>query len=604
MRRASQVAVLILTAAVAGMAADGKQSPLAERAQFFGNIDVSVFNLEVFVTDGEGNTVSGLGIEDFELLIDGQPTPILNFFAGSRERMGVPAVPMLEGSAVQAQQLESPLPELQRLHVVVFIDNTSIRPSSRNRVIGKLKEILTANVGPNDRVIVVTQGPGLNIRHGFADPLAELGAVLDTIAGEAASTGQFESERLSIISELKRAPALAPGGSSSEISQAAFIRDEVIDGARAVLGRIHSYQQWRFDTARQAANDLAGFMDALAGIDGRKALLYVGEGTPFRVAESLYQAWDEKYEQTWYSMADPPSDLAAFSAPVESNRRNLQRVFEAVAARAAASRVTFYAIDAGMELATTQTSAEHPGYAGASLHETDRLLHQQQSLQLLAAQSGGHHFTNLENVAAVVEQLAEDFSSYYSLGFAPPGSPDGEDHRIEVRLRRPGLQVRHSSGFRDKTLGDLMADRLYSALILEVSDNPLGVSVATVESEKVKRGRFRVRLLAQVPVERLLLVRQADEHLGRISAWVAVANEFGGTSDVHGRRIPVRIPDDDLSLALDRNVGYALDVMVGGGRQRVAVVMRDEISLLTSTVTLELEDGQRADGLETVADRF
>jgi hypothetical protein len=318
----------------------------------------------------------------------------------------------------------------------------------------------------------------------------------------------------------------------------------------------------------------------------------VGEGTPFRVAETLYQAWDDKFQYTWLNMDDPPPDLATLVAPVEANRSNLRRVFEAVAARAAASRITFYAIDAGQEFATTQASAEHPGFSGSSLLETSRLLHQQQSLQLLAAESGGRHFTNLENVRLVMDRLAEDFSNYYSLGFAPEGLPDGENYALDVRIRRAGLDVRHRAGFRNKSLSDLMADRLHSALLLEVAPNPLRVSVEPMETERVKRGRFRVRLLARVPMQGLLLVSQAGEHLGRISAWVAVANEFGSTSEIHGRRIPVRIPTEQLEVALQQDVGYALDVVVRGGRQRVAVLVRDEISLMTSTVTVELEDGR------------
>jgi len=583
------VRALVLALAVGWALPAASQSPLAERGQFYGEVDVSVFNLEVFVTDANGQPVEGLLADDFELLVDGEPTPILNFFAGVGARPG--ATTVVSVGAGSGEGLSEEQPEAQRLHVVVVIDNTSIRPTSRNRVVGKLKEILAASLGPEDRVIVATQGPGLAVRHGFADPVEELGAVLDAVAGEIASTAQFESDRLAIISELKRAPATAPGGSAQGVGGSAFVRDDIVNAARSVLERIHSYQQWRYDVSRQAAADLSAFMDALAGLPGRKALLFVGEGTPFRVAESLYQAWDEKYQYTWASMVDPPTDLATLSAPLEANRRNLRRVYEAVAARAAASRVTLYAIDAGQELTTSQSSAEHPGYSGASLHETSRLLHQQQSLQLLAAESGGRHFTNLENVALVVDSLAEDFGHYYSLGFAPPGTPDGEYRPLEVRVRRPGFTVRHRSGFRDKTLSDLMADQLHSALTLDVAANPLGVRVEPLESDRVKRGRYRLRLLARVPIGGLMLVPQAGEHLGRISAWVAVANELGGTSEVHGRRLPVRIPDEQLATALAQDVGYALDIVVGGGRQRVAVLVRDEIALVTSTVTFDLQDG-------------
>lgn len=595
MRLRQLVSVAVLLTIPGQILAAQKQDPRAEMAQFFGDVDVSIFNLEVFVTDKEGRPVTGLTAEDFELFVDGEPVPILNFYGGSRTPITGHEIVEKSVSEPSLSSSTSGTPEDQRLYVVVFIDNTSITPSNRNRVIGKLREVLDADLEPGDRVAVVSYGPSLRVRHRFSDPPEQLDGVLDEVAGEVGGTGQFNTERFAIINELKRARAVAPGGGASNNTASAFIRDEVVSDARSVLNRIQTYQQWRYDTVRLAANALAEFMDALSGIEGRKALLYVGEGTEFRVAETLFQAWEEKYQYTWSSIRNPPPDLTTVSAANEANRRNLRRVFEAVGARASASRVTFYAVDAGAEYTATQSSAEHPGYSGSSAHETSRLLHQQQSLLLLADSSGGRHFTNLENVEGVIDTLSQDFESYYSLGFAPPGAPDGEYHDIDVKVRRPGLVVRHRSGFRAKSLGQMMADRLHSALVLDVAPNPLAVSVTSEEAHKLKRDRYRIRLLARVPLRSLLLVPQADEHLGRITVWVAVSNAYGDTSGVHSRRIPVRVPTKDLTRALRQDVGYAVDLTIRGGRQRVAVIVRDELSMVSSTVTIDLEDGRGVD---------
>jgi hypothetical protein len=39
-------------------------------------------------------------------------------------------------------------------------------------------------------------------------------------------------------------------------------------------------------------------------------------------------------------------------------------------------------------------------------------------------------------------------------------------------------------------------------------------------------------------------------------------------------------------------VGYAVDLTIRGGRQRVAVIVRDELSMVSSIVTIELENGR------------
>ena len=56
------------------------QQPPAEPASAFGEqIDVRVVNVEVVVTDKQGNRVTGLGPGDFRLRVDGKEVPIQYF---------------------------------------------------------------------------------------------------------------------------------------------------------------------------------------------------------------------------------------------------------------------------------------------------------------------------------------------------------------------------------------------------------------------------------------------------------------------------------------------------------------------------------------------
>src|SRR5215212_1807061 len=57
---------------------------------FFESIDVQVVNFEVFVTDRQGQRVSGLTREDFEIAEDGKPVEISNFYAVAGGRSEVP----------------------------------------------------------------------------------------------------------------------------------------------------------------------------------------------------------------------------------------------------------------------------------------------------------------------------------------------------------------------------------------------------------------------------------------------------------------------------------------------------------------------------------
>src|SRR5690349_14078833 len=68
-----------------------KPAPAQEQNDetFYDSVEVNVVNVEVFVTDRGGQRVKGLTQSDFEVLEDGQPVEITNFYASE----GAPAAP-------------------------------------------------------------------------------------------------------------------------------------------------------------------------------------------------------------------------------------------------------------------------------------------------------------------------------------------------------------------------------------------------------------------------------------------------------------------------------------------------------------------------------
>lgn len=70
------------------------------------------------------------------------------------------------------------------------------------------------------------------------------------------------------------------------------------------------------------------------------------------------------------------------------------------------------------------------------------------ALLALAEATGGRAALNSNRLAAL-ERAEEDTRSYYVLGFSPAWKADDRDHRIELEVRRPGLDVRARHGFPD-----------------------------------------------------------------------------------------------------------------------------------------------------------
>ena len=151
--------------------------PVTER------VEVSVTNIDVIVTDSKGNRVPDLTRDDFEVFQDGVPQVISNFYAVSGGK-----VLLEDGKTVP---LDSPaaaaeIPSQLKARYIVFIDNVNIQPQNRNRMFKRLKEFLTANVGPQAEAMVVTYNRSLKIKQKFT---SEKGDVLSAVEQTEMETG-------------------------------------------------------------------------------------------------------------------------------------------------------------------------------------------------------------------------------------------------------------------------------------------------------------------------------------------------------------------------------------------------------------------------------
>ena len=119
---------------------------------FLEQVAVDIVNVEVYVTDKEGNPISGLTRGDFEVTEDGRPVEVVNFYRvadgladqrpeSALEEQVEEADSVAEEDAVRALpplKAEIFVPESQRLHMIVYVDNYNIHPLNRNRVFKNL----------------------------------------------------------------------------------------------------------------------------------------------------------------------------------------------------------------------------------------------------------------------------------------------------------------------------------------------------------------------------------------------------------------------------------------------------------------------------------
>ena len=107
--------------------------------------------------------------------------------------------------------------------------------------------------------------------------------------------------------------------------------------------------------------------------------------------------------------------------------------------------------------------------------------------------------------------------------------------------------------------------------------------------EREIRGTYEVPMLVSIPLGRLVLLPGERFHDGRISLYIAARDEMGRTSRVNKHVCPVRIVNSEILVAMGRNAACGVRMLMRPGKQRVAVTVRDELSLVDSTVALEVE---------------
>src|SRR5687768_4772452 len=133
-----------------------QQPPAPEEpASIFGEtIDVRVVNVEVVVTDRQGNRVTGLGPGDFRLRVDGKDMPI-EYFTEVRGGQAIAASEAGSGQSAAVQGLPALAPgSAVGTSYLVFIDDYFAVGARRNEVLRELMEDL-GRLGPEDRMAIV-----------------------------------------------------------------------------------------------------------------------------------------------------------------------------------------------------------------------------------------------------------------------------------------------------------------------------------------------------------------------------------------------------------------------------------------------------------------
>jgi VWFA-related protein len=317
---------------------------------------VELVQIDAVVVDANGNPVSGLTADDFELREEGKPRDI-SAFATVDIPIEKAARVLYSPTAIEPDVASNSADE-GRLYVFAF-DEIAADLALRTRHF--LRRFIETHMGANDVAAIAYLSIG------------------------AANSQDFTASKRLLLTQLEK----FTGGSAPSPAELNM--------------------QNRMATLRDLTQ-------MLASIQGRrKAMLLVSTG------DSLADSYDI-VDNTGSSIA---TDYLR-EAMIAATRGN----------------VVIYPIDPrGLTVAGATGEEESTPGGGASLSSLS-------NLRALARLTGGFAVTNTNRYEANFERVVRENSSYYILGFYSANDKrDGKFRSVDVRIKRPGLEVRARTGY-------------------------------------------------------------------------------------------------------------------------------------------------------------
>ena len=409
---------------------------------------INYVRVDAFVTDEDGNPVFDLTQDDFEVYEDEVLQTVDSF-----QVVQVDPTPQLSGEPLTSvgvtrsdQELAASRPDIRVF--VIFLDDYHVRDGNSIRARRMLVDFIQNDLIPTDLV-------------GVMYPLMPVSDVRLTRDHDAVINAIRQFEGVKYEYEVRNLYEARYNMYPTEIVER--VRNEV------------------------SLSALRGLMTMLGGLrEGRKSVLLVSEGYTNYVPPQLRS-------QVADLRADPninPQVLDPFAGenPYEETMsffegsammQDLRRVIRT----ASRFNASVYSVDP-RGLAAFEFDMDQPQIS----YRTDQraLRFTQDTLRVLAEETGGRAIVNQNDLRPGLQQMLNDASGYYLLGYNSIAAPtDGEFHEIEVRLKRPGLRVRAREGYWAVTVRDVER-----SLTTRAHEPPKAVDVALAALAEPRRGRL------------------------------------------------------------------------------------------------------------------
>jgi len=411
---------------------------------------VDFVRVDVLVHDRDDQPVTDLTQADFQIFEDDRPQQIEQFSVVRIDGRAQPDTPPARNEIRTRADEERIVGSDDSRVFVLFLDDYHVHKSNSMQVRLPITEFLRS-LGPND--VVAVMYPLMSVQ--------ELSFTRDhESAVRALESFQGRKYDYTPLNEFERRYLRAP----AEIVER--IRNEVVMTA------------------------LRGLSVRLGGIrQGRKSIIFVSEGFTIMLPPQMRRAdaglpIDPFTGSNQVAGQDPRLEFTAQAFNEADLYNQMRLVFDA----ANRNNAAIYSLDP-RGLAVFEFDIDDVGAAPLPDFATDQrvLRSTQDTLRTLSEQTDGRAIVNRNRLADGLAQIVQDASFYYLIGYTSDQPPDdGKFHEIQVRVSRPGVEVRARKGFWALTPEE--AERV-AAPPAPVVASPVLEALATI-APSVRAGKF------------------------------------------------------------------------------------------------------------------
>jgi VWFA-related protein len=495
--------------------------------------------------DSKGRPVTDLKKEDLELFDNGKQQEIALFYGETGSAPAEKSPPRISGSFTN--QLP---PARQGGSAVILLDwsNTGFRNTARAR---EQARQMMARLGPSERVGLYSLDRfGLKVVNEVGSDHAAILESLRTLIGQKSPCFQLQMDGLDNMDPVTGDDNM-----------------KVCGGVTPLAGNVKAF--WVGNRTRDTLNAFESIAAHLAGVPGRKALIWISSAFPLNI--------DLRADGS-ATFPDAMGGVQLYSSEVGRAMLKLNN-----------ADVSLYAIDArGLApyAITSQVGASDVADPGMADPDNNTW----PTMDYFAKRTGGVAFEGRNDLDDGIQAAIEDVDTGYTLGFyATQDSSRAGLHKLTVRSLRPGVNLRYKEGYyvdepKKISKGDrkeAVAEALTA--LMDATAVPIDVQAA--------RQKNTLKLRISLRPDTLALQQKAGRWQGAVEIITRFAKEDGSECATPvSRRVEFNLSERSYDAGQRGGLLFSRTLDIPAKAARLRVLVRNEPSGEIGTLTIPIAE--------------